>query len=153
MKIIHAQTSERRKFTTVRLPGAVVALTAAASGFGGVLNVHHFGPIERLDVTAVALDVLRPVWFLVVVTVLAAASAIRHRTVVTSLPWTPRRGDLLAATGLVAAGFRALICVVAIATSVAAGVVTSVIEDIPFGNSPAEEWAGLLAGMVAGALL
>jgi hypothetical protein len=148
----HALNSERCKLTTVCLPGAVVALTAAGSAFGGVLNVPHFGPIERLDATAAALDVLPPVWFLVVVTVLAAPSAIRHGTMVTSLPWTPCRGDLLAAKGHVAAGFRALVCVVAIATSVAAGVVRSVIEDIPIGLGPAEEWAGLLAGVVAGAL-
>ena len=63
-----------------------------------------------VSLTNLATAAAAPLWFLaVVVAVLASAGEFQHRTIQPTLLQTPRRGRLLAAKTLVAAGYGAII--------------------------------------------
>ena len=154
MTLAHALTSERRKLCTLRLPRAAVLVTAAVSALAAFVNVDRLAARQRVDVVTVALAPLALTWFVVaVVATLASTAEFQHRTVVTSLLWTPRRGDLLVAKGLVAAGYGALLTLLGIVSAAAAGMATSAVEHLPLHMGPAEGWTGLLAAVAVGGLL
>ena len=133
----HLLHAESLKLRTVPLPRLMLVLAALGAGLIAFVVVHT----AKTEHTAVSLSNLAtaaaaPLWFLaVVVAVLASAGEFQHRTIQPTLLQTPRRGRLLAAKTIVAAGYGAIITLLGTISGIAVGLVSLTINGMPVGSS------------------
>lgn len=117
--------TEALKLRTLVLPRAVLAVGAAGSaviGYAAVDIAADSGAVPTLAELAVAPG--QALWFLtVVVAVLATAGEFQHGTLAATLLQAPRRGPVLAAKTVVAAGYGAGLAVLGAVVSMLAGAV------------------------------
>ncbi|MGZ4593202.1 MAG: hypothetical protein ACXV3C_05010 [Actinomycetes bacterium] len=146
-------TSETRKLTTLRMPWIVLGVATLGSAALGGANVHLMRDGQAVDLSTVARSVAEPVWFLVtVVAILAASAEFQHRTVRTTLLAAPRRGAVLAAKAVVAAGYGVLAVAAAVLGSVAAGLLVGHAEGVQVHAGTVTDWLGVLAAVLIGGL-
>jgi ABC-2 type transport system permease protein len=149
----HLLHAESLKLRTVPLPRLMLVLAGLGAGLIAFVVVHT----AKTEHTAVALSHLAtaaaaPLWFLaVVVAVLASAGEFRHRTIQPTLLQTPRRGRLLAAKTIVAAGYGAIITLLGTISGIAVGMVTLTINGMPLGSIDIALFGTIAASVAIGA--
>ena len=148
--LLHAETLKLR---TVPLPRLMLVLGALGAGLIAFVVVHT----AKTEHTAVSLSTLAtaaaaPLWFLaVLVAVLVSAGEFQHRTIHPTLLQTPRRGRLLAAKTIVAAGYGALITLLGTICGIAVGLVTLTINGMPLGSIDIALFGTIAASVAIGA--
>jgi ABC-2 type transport system permease protein len=141
------------KLRTVPLPRLTLVLAALGAGMIAFVVVHT----AKTEHTAVSLSNLAtaaaaPLWFLaVLVAVLASAGEFQHRTIHPTLLQTPRRGRLLAAKTMVAAGYGAIITLLGTISGIAIGLVTLKINGMPVRAVDAQVLGTIAASVAIGA--
>ena len=149
----HLLHAESLKLRTVSLPRLMLVLAALGAGLIAFVVVHT----AKAEHTAVSLSNLAtaaaaPLWFLaVIVAVLASAGEFQHRTIHPTLLQTPRRGRLLAAKTMVAAGYGAIITLLGTICGIAVGLVTLKINDMPVGAVDPQVLGTIAASVAIGA--
>jgi ABC-2 type transport system permease protein len=149
----HLLHAEGLKLRTVPLPRLMLVPAALGAGLIAFVVVHT----AKTEHTAVSLSTLAtaaaaPLWFLaVVVAVLASAGEFQHRTIQPTLLQTPRRGRLLAAKTVVAAGYGAIITLLGTICGIAVGLVTLKINDMPVGAVDPQVLGTIAASVAIGA--
>ena len=149
----HLLHAESLKLRTVPLPRLMLVLGALGAGLIAFVVVHT----AKAEHSAVSLSTLAtaaaaPLWFVaVLVAVLASAGEFQHRTIQPTLLQTLRRGRLLAAKTVVAAGYGALITLLGTLCGIAAGLVTLTINGMPVGASDAQVLGTIAASVAIGA--
>jgi ABC-2 type transport system permease protein len=149
----HLIQAESLKLRTVPLPRLMLVLAALGAGMIAFVVVHT----AKTEHTAVSLSNLAtaaaaPLWFLaVVVAVLASAGEFQHRTIQLTLLQTPRRGRLLAAKTMVAAGYGAIITLLGTICGIAAGLVSLKINGMPVGTVDPQVLGTIAASVAIGA--
>jgi ABC-2 type transport system permease protein len=144
-------SAEALKLRTLRMAGIAALVAVAVSavvGFAGVRIAADAG--EPAPLTAVAAAPAQVLWFLaIVVAVLASSGEFQHRTVRTTMLAEPRRARVLAAKGVVAGAYGALLVLLGTASAVVAGLVTAAAsgETLTGGGS----WGHVAAGIGVGA--
>jgi ABC-2 type transport system permease protein len=146
--------AEALKLRTLLLPRLALGLAALSAGFI-TFAVVQIARDQKTPVTAADLGTAaaKPLWFLaIVVAVLASAGEFQHRTVYTSLLHAPRRGTLLAAKAIVAAGYGAILTLTGTAAAVLVGVVSLRLAHLPVGSLHAQLWLRPAGSIIIGAL-
>jgi ABC-2 type transport system permease protein len=149
----HLLHAEGLKLRTVLLPRLMLLFAALGAGLIAFVVVHT----AKTEHTAVSLSNLAtaaaaPLWFLaVVVAVLASAGEFQHRTIQLTLLQTPRRGRLLAAKTMVAAGYGAIITLLGTICGIAAGLVSLKINGMPVGTVDPQVLGTIAASVAIGA--
>ena len=148
--LLHAETLKLR---TRPLPRLMLVLGALGAGLIAFVVVHT----AKTEHGAVSLSTLAtaaaaPLWFLaVIVAVLASAGEFQHRTIHPTLLQTPRRGRLLAAKTVVAAGYGAIITLLGTICGIAVGLVSLKITGMPVGSIDIALFGTIAASVAIGA--
>jgi ABC-2 type transport system permease protein len=148
--LVHAETLKLR---TVLLPRLMLILAGLGAGMIAFVVVHT----AKTEHSAVSLSTLAtaaaaPLWFLaVVVAVLATAGEFQHRTIHPTLLQTPRRGRLLAAKTVVAAGYGAIITLLGTLCGIAVGLISLKINGMPVGDVDPQVLGTIAASVAIGA--
>ena len=145
--------AERRKLVTLRLPWGVLGFAVVFTAGIATAAVHLMKPGDSLSIPKAALGLTEMLWFLVMlVAVVATAGESQHRTIRTTLLATPQRTTVLAAKGLVLAGYGALVTLAGMTGAVVAGLVAAQTEGVTMPAGTPAEWAGVGGAVVVGAL-
>ena len=145
--------TEQRKLVTLRLPWVVLGFAVVFPAGVATVAVHLMKPDASFPVPEAALGLTEMLWFLVmVVAVVTTAGESQHRTIRTTLLATPQRTPVLAAKGLVLAGYGALVTLAGMTGAVVASLVAAHSQGITMPAGTPAQWAGVAGAVVVGAV-
>jgi ABC-2 type transport system permease protein len=146
--------AETLKLRTVLMPRMMLALAVLGGGsLTGIVvaTAHHDG--TAVTGTDLATAAAQPLWFLaVIVAVLSTAGEFQHRTIHSTLLQIPRRGRLLAAKTLVAAGYGAVLTAAGTIAGLTVGLLTMRLTGVPLPGLDLHLLATIAGTIVLGAL-
>src|SRR5204863_4981052 len=146
--------AESLKLRTLLLPRLMLLLAALGAGFlmFAVVQIAH-DEHNTVSANDLATAAAQPLWFLVVVVaVLATAGEFQHRTIHSTLLQIPRRGRLLAAKTLVAAGYGAVLTAAGTIAGLTVGLLTMRLTGVPLPGLDLHLLATIAGTIVLGAL-